>query len=685
MLYLELLAELKDRLEKKSEALKNLLAEYQPFDVTDYEINRCIRTIDGIEENSVYLNNTQSIDSIAIMLPSNLPLYSLLIFAIIPSFLSKSVNVRPNSILQELNIISRVCDELELDNLFPNIGIINKEHAEFEKYIREANLIIFTGKPSNAEKLLKLMKQDSLLVINGAGHNPVVVTETADVDEAVKGVTMLKGFNSGQDCAGPDAILVHHQVAEKFIEKFQQAFSRLPAGACDDLQTIIGPIHRLSELQRLMTLIHQNKKDILSGGVINISTSLISPTVIVRGIERYPNFKEVYGPVAFIHPYKEDQDLRFYFEDIDGQYNANRMYVSLYGNSEYVSNRDDGINPGRLGNIGIVLKNQTIHEVEIGYRAYGGYSMGASGVVKKSSTGMQRAAMPILIPEIIVNHLIKNQDLPKTFEEKLTPGSIAPSILRSKNEIEPIILDFQQIVHKVFGDTLAFGFVFGSAAKGKLKVKGDDCDDLDTFVCLKNENPEAVAIYLEEIKKLHYKYHLKVDDVFPAEVMTLQVLKEAIARANKQAVSIWKAIDGEMYDDLFWVHSLTDKKTGFLGDGKLMSSLIKSAQSNIYRWQKQIIAEIKSSSTFPPHLLTTFSGLTKDHIIEKMEKLPPHLVVHLGLNYVNENSKFDLSIQKSIQAQKDGMGFFPLPLPGQEVSSTVPCYSGELDESFRSN
>ncbi|MCW8452586.1 aldehyde dehydrogenase family protein [Legionella quinlivanii] len=679
MHYLKLLAELKVRLKAKSEALKNLLAEYQPFDVTGYEIERCIRTIDGIGENSAYLNGKQSIDSIAIMLPSNLPLYSLLIFAIIPSFLSKSVNVRPNSILQELNLISRIYDELELDNLFPNVGVVNEEHAGFEKYIRNANLVIFTGKPSNAEKFLKLMKQDSLLVINGAGHNPVVVTETANIEEAVKGTTLLKGFNSGQDCAGPDAILVHHTIAEKFIEQFQQAFSRLPAGACNDPNTIIGPIHRLSELQRLMMLIHQNKKDILSGGIINLNTSQIIPTIIVRGIERYPNFKEVYGPVAFIHPYKEDRDLSLYFNDLDGQYSANRMYVSLYGDSEYISSRDDAVNPGRPGNVGIVLKNETIHDVEIGYKAYGGYSMGASGIVKKSSTGTQRAAMPILIPEVIVKYLINNQDLPKSYEEK-TSQPRGPSILRNKNDIEPIVLDFQQTVTRSFGDLLAFGFVFGSAAKGKLKVKGDDCDDLDTFVCLKNESPETEAIYLEELKKLHYKYNLKVDDVFPAEIMTLETLKEAISRASKHDVSIWKPIEGQMFDDLFWVHSLTDKKTGFIGDGKLMSSLIKSAQSNIYRWQKQIIAEIKGSSTLPLHLHSTFSGLGKDQIIEKMEKMPPHLVVHLGLNYINENNKkFDQSIQNSIQAQKEGMGFFQLPTPGQSSTTPVLPRPGSLN------
>lgn len=681
MHYLDSMYQLRRKLLEKSHMLKEILAEYQPFDVTSYEIERCIRTIEGLHENSLYLNDPASIDSIAVMLPSNLPLYSLLIFAIIPSFLSKAVYIRPNAILQELNIISRIYGELELDErLLPNIKVINEEHSGFEKYVREASLVVFTGKPSNAEKFLKLMKQDSILIINGAGHNPVVVTENADVDKAVMGSTILKGFNSGQDCAGPDAILVHHQVAEQFIEKFKKAFCSLPAGACNNPKTVIGPIHRLNEMQRLMTLIHQNKKDILAGGIININTSQISPTIIVRGIERYPNFQEVYGPVAFIHPYKEDEDLAHYFNDVDGRYQANRMYVSLYGDSDYISSRDDNITPGAAGNVGIVLKNETIHDVEIGYKAYGGYSMGASGIIKKSSKGMQRAAMPILIPEIISKYLINNQPLPSAYVEKTVNRPAGASVLRNKNEIEPIILEFQEIVQKVFGESLGFGFVFGSAAKGKLKVKGDHCDDLDTFICLNNNNPEAIAIYHQEIKKLHHKYNLEVDDIFPAEIMTLEELKNSIERANKQSVSIHDLIKGEMYDDLFWVHALTDKKIGFLGDGRVMSNLIKQAQGNIYRWQKQILEEIRTSPVLPPHLRSTFSGLQREQVLEKMEKLAPHLVVHLGLQYVNENNKFDLSKEKSNYMQNNGICFFTSTSP--EKNTRIPPTSHQLGERY---
>lgn len=626
--------QLKAKLETSKQTLLAILNDYQPQDVTKYEIDRCLKTIDGLEENAPYLATDQQIDSIAIMLPSNLPLYSLFVFALIPALLSKAVYVRPNAILQEQNIIQRLYEELNLEALFPQVKIINQDHAGFKRYIKEADLVVFTGKPANCSVFLKEMKNDSILAINGAGHNPVIVSDTANIDHAVEGALMLKGFNGGQDCAGPDAILVHHKVAQEFIEKFQKAFTRLKTGNFNDPNTTIGPIHRFSELQRFAELIHKNCKDVIAGGTIDYKNSLVAPTILVRGIERYPNYKEIYGPIAFIHTYKEDKDLAYYFEDLDGQYQMNRMYVTVYGESTYAAARDDATNPGAQGNIGIILHNETIHEIEIGYKQYGGYSMGASGLIKKSSKGVQQVAMPILLPQVITDYLIKKNELPY-FESKQADSLSTPASIKTGKQIDPIILEFQQIVANVFKDTYHFAFVFGSAAKGRLKV----CrDDLDTFICLHASDELKIKAYNALLADLHRKYNLKVDSTYPSEIMTLSQLEEAIAFCGTLDVSIHEPIVAEVFDKLFWVHALSDNKTGFQGNGRLMSSLIKLSQANILRWRNQIIEQIQQVDNLPEHLKQNFSGLNKQQILDKLKSFSPHLIVHLGLSYLSEES-----------------------------------------------
>lgn len=628
--------ELSQRIKNKSDALKKILSDYQTYEVSTYEINRALDTLEGLNEKNMYLN-AKKINSAAVMLPSNLPLYSLILFGIIPASLSEKVVIRPNTLLQDANIISRICDELEIESLYPHVSVVNTNHVEFKSYIKVASLVVFTGKPSNADEILKEMKHDAILVLNGSGHNPVVVTESADVNKAIDDSLMLKGFNGGQDCAGPDAILVHEDVAEEFIQTFQKKYSSLKTGEFTDPETIIGPINRFSELQKFAQIFHDNKKDILSGGTIDYKNNIVSPTTIVRGIDRYPNYKEMFGPIAFIHPYKNDADLKYYFDDNGGQYKLNRMYVTVYGFSKYIAERDDVKNPYKEGNVGIVLTNQTIHDVEIGYKPYGGYSIGASNITKKTIKGIQKLATPILIPHIIAEYLIKNQDLPIQWKEKKDKSKVSiSSVIKSTKEVHPILQDFQTIAQEEFKEDLIFGFVFGSAAKGKLK---SEKDDLDTFICTKKDSPEVREKYLNRLADLHNKYNLKVDKNFPAEIVSIEKLKNSLKTLDKIEISVDEKIEDDKFDQIFWLHALTDKKIGFIGDGKAMFSLIKSSAGYIPKWRDQIIEQLNNKETLPEHVRSRFIGLNKQEIIEKLSKQSAHLVVHLGLNYDTENKE----------------------------------------------
>jgi acyl-CoA reductase-like NAD-dependent aldehyde dehydrogenase/predicted nucleotidyltransferase len=631
------LDELSAIIARKSADIHQILSTYQTHIVTDYEIDRSIRTLAQLKLDKTLVSHGVT-GPIAVLLPSNLPLYSLIIFGLIPSLLSKAVFIRPNSILQEQNIISQLYDCLDIERLFSSVQIINENHEGFRKYISDANLVVFTGTPSNAMKILDKMKTESVLIINGSGHNPIVVTDTADIDAAVEGAVFLKGFNSGQDCAGPDAILVHADVAVEFTTKFQARFSSLKAGVFRDPTTMIGPIQRYTELSKFSRMFHDNRVDIICGGTIDFRASIVAPTVIVRGIERYPNYKETYGPVAFIHPYKKDTDLAHYFRDPDGQYNSNRMYVSVYGHSDYVSMKDDATAPGAAGNIGIVLHNQTIHDIEIGFRPYGGYSIGASCVIKKRDKGILQKPMPIYLPDIIINLLIKNDlaclEIPP---ESTISKPVSASMLQEK-EIDPVIVGFKKIVADSFRENIRFAFVFGSAAKRGLKVKGDVRDDLDTFVCLEHDDPEAIEIYKSELATLHQTFGLHVDEDFPTEIISFERLLRVMDNLDKINVSIHSVVEGEIFDHLFWAHAITDKKTGFIGDGKALSSLAKKAIPHISRWRNDIMAQIESEKFVPNHICQRFTGLRKHEILDKMDKLSPHLIIHLGLNYADTKS-----------------------------------------------
>lgn len=83
---------------------------------------------------------------------------------------------------------------------------------------------------------------------------------------------------------------------------------------------------------------------------------------------------------------------------------------------------------------------------------------------------------------------------------------------------------------------------------------------------------------------LHEKYNLKVDEIFPGEIMTLLTLQKAIEKLKVINISIDDLITGDKYDLIFWSCVLTDKKIGFLGNGKeILFPLIKQIEPHIKR------------------------------------------------------------------------------------------------------
>jgi acyl-CoA reductase-like NAD-dependent aldehyde dehydrogenase len=167
---------LADRIEENNDDIFAVLRDYQLDNVTHYEIERTIRTLRNIAVLNEYLSKGK-IGTASVFLPTNLPLYSLFVFALITAFQCERVIVRPNSIMQESNVISRLVDRLRISDLLPHVFVANIERTQFMDHIRSSDLVVFTGKPVNAMKIVDQMKPGATLLNNGSGHNPIVIAK----------------------------------------------------------------------------------------------------------------------------------------------------------------------------------------------------------------------------------------------------------------------------------------------------------------------------------------------------------------------------------------------------------------------------------------------------------------------------------------------------------------------------
>jgi len=514
----------------------DVLRKYESKQVVDDEINRSVEALESFGEIGHYFTETPLSQETAVFLPLNLPLYSFILFGAMPAYQSVLLAIRAPERMKEVFV--ELSDALSFVEHYPNVSVFHGTREHFvEQHCKKASVVLFTGRHENFLNIRKVCGKDTLLLFNGVGHNPLVITPSADIKLAVEKTLHVKLFNNGQDCAGPDAILVHSDVIDAYLQKLTNELAQVK---CDtsyqDDTVVVGPMFELSSLLDTVKMISNARRHgatIVYGGQIDINHNVMYPCVLRASIRQLQNFAELYSPLFVVLEYEHDRELALYFNEPNARYQNKEMYISLFGESDYVS--------GVLGSI--VLRDRTIHDVERGTEEYGGYSPGASMV---SYRGID-IAKPLLVPREIHNFLSPQGQ--KLF-------SVIP---RTKGNWEQHIVatQFQEVVPRIFGDELVFAYIFGSFAIEKDRRYSD----IDTLVCVHNRQADHVEQYLDWLFRMHELFRRIIDFKYPTEIVLFADLQSAIHRLATMELSALQN-EAAKYDAMVWCHSLSQPWVG---------------------------------------------------------------------------------------------------------------------------
>ncbi|MBU2578310.1 MAG: aldehyde dehydrogenase family protein [Patescibacteria group bacterium] len=368
--------------------LIDILLEYESYETACHEIDRTLKCLNNIKTEEKYLIYG-NVNSISTFFPLNLPLYSLVLFAIVPSFMAKNVFVRPPILMQE--ILGKISKRLNLSQHFPGIHILRAERRLFvDGYASVSDVIIFTGKFKNALHVKKRCPF-SLFIYNGAGINPIIVSQNADINIAAQKTLEMRVFNSGQDCAGPDAILVDEKILSIFLEKLFKLLDKIKVGNYKNRNVRIGKFIDQERIPSIEKLFNRFKKSIVYGGKIDHKNLITYPTVILNNLKNNQfKYIEFFAPIFNIFPYNSDKQLDSFFQD--KKYLRNAMYVSIFGNLDYIEKIKKSV----------IIKNKIVNDVEEGNKAYGGYGECANFI----NYGNKFSYRPILISKEIHDYLV---------------------------------------------------------------------------------------------------------------------------------------------------------------------------------------------------------------------------------------------------------------------------------------
>lgn len=163
------------------------------------------------------------------------------------------------------------------------------------------DFVMLTGSYETAE-LFTSWKPDIRLLAETSGKNAIVVTQAADIDQAIKDIVKSAFGYAGQKCSAASLAIVEAPIYDDpvFLARLADAVRSVRVGSSEDLPTMMGPLIEApgEKLLRGLTVLEPGESWLVKPECLDASRNLWSPGVRV-GVQRGSWFHqhECFGPV----------------------------------------------------------------------------------------------------------------------------------------------------------------------------------------------------------------------------------------------------------------------------------------------------------------------------------------------------------------------------------------------------
>lgn len=257
----------------------------------------------------------QPLGVVATISPWNLPLY-LFTWKIAPALAAGNTVVAKPSEITPLTATMLV--ELAAGIGFPP-GVLNLVHGTGprvgEPLVTDSRVraISFTGSTRVGQRIAELaapqLKKVSLEL---GGKNPTLVFADSDWRGQLDTLVRSAFQNSGQICLCGSRLLIERSIYEAFRDAFVARTAALRVGDPADPSTDLGPLVSQAHHDKVVACIARARAEggrfLLGGGDSPRGGWFVEPTLIEGlGPDSASNLEEIFGPVATLQPFDDDE------------------------------------------------------------------------------------------------------------------------------------------------------------------------------------------------------------------------------------------------------------------------------------------------------------------------------------------------------------------------------------------
>jgi acyl-CoA reductase-like NAD-dependent aldehyde dehydrogenase len=167
-------------------------------------------------------------------------------------------------------------------------------------------LISFTGSVEVGWKLAERAARKRVTLELG-NSTPVIVDETADLEDAAAKLAANAFSFAGQSCISVQRIYVQRDLRDSFLAAYLPRVEALKLGDPADEETDVGPVIDEEARDRILAWVEESGAEVLAGG--ELEEGLIRPTVLADAPEEASVCREeVFGPVVVVNRFERLDD-----------------------------------------------------------------------------------------------------------------------------------------------------------------------------------------------------------------------------------------------------------------------------------------------------------------------------------------------------------------------------------------
>ncbi len=144
------------------------------------------------------------------------------------------------------------------------------------------------------------------------GNNAIILTESADLDLALRAVLFAAVGTAGQRCTTLRRLFLHESIADHFIDRLVEAYRTIPVGDPWSDGILLGPLISEQAVQQMEFALSEAKRQggqlVYGGTRLERPGFFVQPAIVRARSEMAIVAEETFAPILYVIPYQELDD-----------------------------------------------------------------------------------------------------------------------------------------------------------------------------------------------------------------------------------------------------------------------------------------------------------------------------------------------------------------------------------------